>query len=329
MPNKYYINDTTTPTIDLRSQIQKELRSLERKCNIRVANKETRFSDLKDNKNFYEHVEEEYEGALLLVFQKMKIRNYKEYKLLLGMFYHDFCLINNNEENDFYNEEKQIFEEFKSSVKNINDLLNQIETVPSYICDFVSSFEEFQKMPYFNKRKLFLDNKDLNDYLKKFFPYHYIEGFYYTCRYTKENIKILFDKNLKYNEEEAKKKSVSEISSTLHSLYYSDPDNYYDLMLPIIKEYYKNMLFKSKYYKVDNTNDELLNKIEKWDLEYVMAEIGENFTFQEILILELYDSIYNYTDTFKSEANSNYINNCKPKIKQKLKDIGGTSTYEF
>ena len=26
MPNKYYINDTTTPTIDLRSQIQKELR---------------------------------------------------------------------------------------------------------------------------------------------------------------------------------------------------------------------------------------------------------------------------------------------------------------
>ena len=48
------------------------------------------------------------------------------------------------------------------------------------------------------------------------------------------------------------------------------------------------MLFKSKYYKVDNTNDELLNKIEKWDLEYVMAEIGENFTFQEILILELY-----------------------------------------
>ena len=105
MPNKYYINDTTTPTIDLRSQIQKELRSLERKCNIRVANKETRFSDLKDNKNFYEHVEEEYEGALLLVFQKMKIRNYKEYKLLLGMFYHDFCLINNNEENDFYDEE--------------------------------------------------------------------------------------------------------------------------------------------------------------------------------------------------------------------------------
>lgn len=117
MPNKYYINDVTTPTIDLRSQIQKELRSLERKCNIRVANKETRFSDLKDNKNFYEHVEEEYEGALLLVFQKMKIKNYKEYKLLLGMFYHDFCLINNNEENDFYNEEKQIFEEFKSSVK--------------------------------------------------------------------------------------------------------------------------------------------------------------------------------------------------------------------
>ena len=165
MPNKYYINDTTTPTIDLRSQIQKELRSLERKCNIRVANKETRFSDLKDNKNFYEHVEEEYEGALLLVFQKMKIRNYKEYKLLLGMFYHDFCLINNNEENDFYDEEKQIFEEFKSSVKNINDLLNQIETVPSYICDFVSSFEEFQKMSYFNKRKLFLDNNpkiDLN-----------------------------------------------------------------------------------------------------------------------------------------------------------------------
>ena len=108
MPNKYYINDTTTPTIDLRSQIQKELRSLERKCNIRVANKETRFSDLKDNKNFYEHVEEEYEGALLLVFQKMKIKNYKEYKLLLGMFYHDFCIINNNEENDFYNEEKQI-----------------------------------------------------------------------------------------------------------------------------------------------------------------------------------------------------------------------------
>ena len=76
MPNKYYINDVTTPTIDLRSQIQKELRSLERKCNIRVANKETRFSDLKDNKNFYEHVEEEYEGALLLVFQKMKIKNY-------------------------------------------------------------------------------------------------------------------------------------------------------------------------------------------------------------------------------------------------------------
>ena len=139
----------------------------------------------------------------------------------------------------------------------------------------------------------------------------------------------LFNKNLKYNEEEAKKKSVSEISSTLHSLYYSDPDNYYDLMLPIIKEYYKNMLFKSKYYKVDNTNDELLNKIEKWDLEYLMAEIGENFTFQEILILELYDSIYNYTDTFKSEANSNYINNCKPKIKQKLKNVGGTSTYEF
>ena len=170
MPNKYYINDVTTPTIDLRSQIQKELRSLERKCNIRVANKETRFSDLKDNKNFYEHVEEEYEGALLLVFQKMKIKNYKEYKLLLGMFYHDFCLINNNEENDFYNEEKQIFEEFKSSVKNMNDLLNQIETVPSYICDFISSFEEFQKMSYFNKRKLFLDNKDLNDYLKKFFP---------------------------------------------------------------------------------------------------------------------------------------------------------------
>ena len=184
-------------------------------------------------------------------------------------------------------------------------------------------------MSYFNKRKLFLDNKDLNDYLKKFFPYHYIEGFCYTCRYTPEDIKILFNKNLKYNEEEAKKKSVSEISSTLHSLYYSDPDNYYDLMLPIIKEYYKNMLFKSKYYKVDNTNDELLNKIEKWDLEYLMAEIGENFTFQEILILELYDSIYNYTDTFKSEANSNYINNCKPKIKQKLKNIGGTSTYEF
>ena len=60
-----------------------------------------------------------------------------------------------------------------------------------------------------------------------------------------------------------------------------------------------------------------------------MAEIGENFTFQEILILELYDSIYNYTDIFKSEANSNYINNCKTKIKQKLKNIGGTSTYEF
>ena len=79
MPNKYYINDVTTPTIDLRSQIQKELRSLERKCNIRVANKETRFSDLKDNKNFYEHVEEEYEGARHLVFQKMKIKNYIEY----------------------------------------------------------------------------------------------------------------------------------------------------------------------------------------------------------------------------------------------------------
>lgn len=52
MPNKYYINDVTTPTIDLRSQIQKELRSLERKCNIRVANKETRFSDLKTTKIF-------------------------------------------------------------------------------------------------------------------------------------------------------------------------------------------------------------------------------------------------------------------------------------
>ena len=44
-------------------------------------------------------------------------------------------------------------------------------------------------------------------------------------------------------------------------------------------------------------------EIEKWDLEYVMAEIGENFTFQEILILELYDSIYNYTNlSFYSQA---------------------------
>lgn len=331
--NKYDVSVADNFTDELRAKIYNILIKIRHKYyNINIPLNESHFNifDIINNPTtviekqltFLENKEQKYETATIQFFSLLKNKNHKQYRLLLSIMYHDFCLDVTSHKSHFLDDEREIFYDIKSQATTIDKLENVVEKNPTLIFDFNVHFLHYFNLFYFDKRKSMIDNHDLDKYLQTIFPLHYLDKFYYTFPYTISSLTNIFKGFEKFSAPIAQHYSIDKTIGILGALYYSDPDNYYSLMIPLLQKYYSYTLYKSHENKMDNSNNELMEKIKNSDLEVLLTEIVEQPEFLKNVILELYNDTYLYTDKFKKNAEDNYQINTEQSVKQKLKQYG-------
>lgn len=256
---------------------------------------------------------EEYESFIIEKFNDLRKADFKQYKFLISLIYHDYCLSINDE-----SKLELIFNSLIKTNSNFNQLDLFLQKNKIYYIDFLEGFLRFSEMTYFDKRSIFIDSDNIDKYLHNIFPLHYIDKLYYVLPYTNRTLILIFEKYQVKQFEELKEDAFYEIIDTITSLYECDAENYFDLMIPLLEEYYKYNSYEDNYNKLDDNNKKLMDKIKKEDLEPLLSDIAENDQFLQSIITEFYNYNYEYSEEYKNKVNTFY-NTKKDKIKSKLK----------
>lgn len=246
-----------------------------------------------------------YEEEVIKTLENLRNKNFKLYKDLVRLFYHDYCIIVQDEDDELYEVNQEQFLEAKSEIYDLDTLLIYLQENRDFICDLVANFLDFTETDYFSKRKILLETKDLDRYLFKIFPGHIIDKMYYTIPYTIDDLRRYF-----YEED---MNAVGIIISLLQNLYMVDRDNFDKLMNEMLRIYYKNSSYKKQTGICDLDNKILLSKIEKEDLSKIKADIIHSMDDLENILLELYNDTFVYDKNYKEDVNREYN---KHKIKK-------------
>lgn len=274
--------------------------------------------DEEETEEDMDDVAEKYQNYSEFILSLMKqIKGYKkeQYEFMMLTMYHDTCIILNDFDNKFYKLNREIFKELEAKVKTKEELFELIESDFCYLADIISFFIDFCGLDYFSKRKLMIDSYDLDKYLNKIYPLHILDKFYYTMPYTENTLIKVFDDNMFLEKNGITGNPINQVAITLNDLYYSDPNNYYELMIPLISNYYKYALYNQNKY---DTEKELVNKIEEWDISILLTEVVNDMKFMEQIVAEFYNHNYVYDDVYKNIAQEIYDKKISSAIRKKL-----------
>lgn len=258
----------------------------------------------------------EYQDFIIKAFSKLRETNYEQYKFLISFLYHDYCLS--------INDEKELESHLNRLIKkysNFEEIDAFLHDHKDYYVDFLEGFLNFSEMAYLEKRETFIDSSNIDKYLNKIFPLHYLDKLYYILPYNKQTLISIFEKYQITIFRELKVDAFSETISLITDLYYYDMNNYFNLMTSLLENYYKYNSYPNSYKILDKKNTELMAKITNWDLEPLLAEISQDYQFLEIIVDELYNDEYVYSDEYKTAVNLYYNNKTKAKVKNKLKVV--------
>ena len=257
----------------------------------------------------YEDLFISYQNRIIDDFEQLKIRDSKMYKQVITLMYHDYCIIAHDKDNEYYEDEIETFNDIKQKINSFKDLVEYLNNYDEFYCDLAADFIDYTKTDYFNKRKLMLENEDLDDYLKRIYPLHIIDKLYYTLRYTKDNFIGYLDQ---FGED-----GIGSIIETLKNLYHTDKDNYNTIMLELIEIYYKSTLYKLKNVS-SNEDLTLLKKIENINIDCLADYIINNLDYLEEIILEFYRYSVQYNENYISDVDKLYETSDLP-LKNKIK----------
>lgn len=252
---------------------------------------------------------DEYKYELAEFFENLKKYDLKKYKFVISLIYHDqFLMLDDDEE--------KMFEDGISISEEIDDVL---VCNPDILYNMTELFLSFNELSYFNKRKIYINTKDKDQYLNNIFPYHYFDKLYFTVFYDENSLIKIFNDYMLLNYNESVLDACNEVINTIQLLYNFDPDNYYNLMKPLLEKYYKHTMYKEKNGKLDEENELLINNIRNCDLEVLLSDLASNSYFLEDIVFELYNDTYVYSDSYKKKVDSLYNEDSNKNVKIKLK----------
>lgn len=257
----------------------------------------------------------DYQNFIIEVFSRLRKVDYKNYKFLISLLYHDYCMSINDEK-----ELEHLLNKLINNNHNFKDIDELLQNNKAYYIDFLEGFLNFSEMPYLDKRGTFIDSNNIDKHLNKIFPLHYLDKLYYILPYNKQRLISIFEKYQITISREYKVDAFSEIISLIADLYYYDMNNYFNLMTSLLENYYKYNSYPNSYKTLDKKNIELMAKITNWDLEPLLDEISQDYQFLEIVVDELYNDEYVYSDEYKKNVNL-YYSKVEDKVKNKIKII--------
>ena len=248
-----------------------------------------------------ERVEEE--------LKKLKSKNFKLYKNIVTLYYHDYVLLMESRFNDLDCDEIEIYEERKKMIDSRESLLNYIESEDGFLSDLVSYFSDFTDLVFFEKREVFKKTNHIDKYLINISALHILDKLYYTIEYTTDDILSYFA--------EFDMDAIGVILDLLRGLSDHDKENYDKIITVLIDTYYKNYLYKQKSGTSDIEADKILKRIENENIDSFKESIGNDIDILESLALEFYNDNLVYNSDYKNKVQNEYETK-KQLIKKKI-----------
>ena len=190
-----------------------------------------------------------FEKSIIRYFEKLERSDINLYNQVLGLLLADTYKLLNVKKIDKIltkneKEKLEFYEEFNNDTAVSFLELNTNELITS-----VYNMSEFNSYDYFMKRSILADSKDKLGLLCKLSVFSIYDYLYYCQKYELETLKAIYNEDL--NEGYSKNAIISKLVNTINELATFDRENFKDIIIELLTNYYllyQNNKIKKKHY---------------------------------------------------------------------------------
>ncbi len=307
-----YVNEIREPICESIKKLQKRL------INKYIELEKDNYS-LSNNKHSLKNFQIEYLSVLVNTIKTLQEQEPKSCQMLLQLLYHDTLMLLNCTDKS-PSSTNNLYEKLKTNIRTPQEIIALYKTDERHLLNLVNGFLYYNDLDYFAKRKIYLKTTSEDKYLSTIFPSHIIDKIYYTKPYTVNNITGILSRGASFQPPNIVIENIQVAVFLLLNLFNSDIDNYIDIMLPLLNNYYKNkMAGPAGLFMKNNLSKELINMIENWEITDVLYYVAYNHTFLKDIVLEFYKDQFIYDQPYKQLLDQNYSAKRFNKVRSKFK----------
>lgn len=266
-----------------------------------------------------------YKKKVQKVFANMQEKEPKVYCSFLGTIFSDyFKMLYAKKQTGSLSDEEEGSLIFFESLKNINTLKLELELMPDFLVDMVNESINFNKLNFFEKRKIFQTVKDKNAFLQRINPGHVLDQIYYCKSYDPDLFISMYNRIIEKHKDNdielAKDLAIESLSSLYEELKIYDPRNQEKLGFAMIRDYYIFKKYEFKTTNIDTIDQEIIKRLEQEepkDLDMLSNEFDSTDTTRNI-IRGFIEYNTERSSEYRKEAEENLKNNVSREIKTKL-----------
>ncbi len=289
-----------------------------------VVSKYNRINVLSDGPN----PEEKYMPSIKKYYNEIKKESVFKYKM--GVLFVGFYMVKRFNIGEFSaDEEESIIDDVIFNVKNIDELIKLCDDDIWNFSDLLTVNSIFYSLDYTDKRNYINAISDDRKKVLNIFPGFLMDIIYYLNTYDKNEIlQTYLEFKQTYNDEEnVRKDTVSFIAKVLMKLKDKDYYNYKFLILEMIEDLYKYIVFLIDSKTLNDDNYEYLIKLIDEDLDFFIKIASNRIDLLSLILRGFLNYILLSDDTMgkinkyfdNSSVNKKYIKILKES--QKLKKI--------
>lgn len=261
--------------------------------------------------------------AILYYFYMMRNNNYKLYKNIIGLIASDhYKMINDLRKYEIDLREDYPYLNLYENISNQDELIYIIEEEPSIILEIITYMNEFNSLDYFEKRESYLNCKDNLNVLFKLSSYSILDYLYYCQKYDFDILNIIYKEQVEILD--SKDEAINSLITTMEELFMTDLDNYKDLVVELLSNYYmigkKQLQRKNKIVKRDYLMKNI-RLIENGDIVDILNRLRAND--YKFLIEVLRRNLNGYNENIQFNDND-----LEKKTLKKIYDIKKINTIE-